>query len=82
MTKFVKKGALVGVEGRLNQRTFTRQDGSKGTAFEVLCDSVQFLEPKGNVAQGAGNEANDIAQPEPVEANNESLDVPDDDLPW
>ena len=45
--KFARKGMLVGVEGRLNQRSFVRADGSKGSVLEVICDSVQFLEPKG-----------------------------------
>ena len=46
--KFARKGMLVGVEGRLNQRSFVRQDGSKGSVLEVICDSVQFLEKKEN----------------------------------
>lgn len=84
MSKFVKKGSLVGVEGRLNQRSFTRNDGSKASAIEVICDSVQFLEPKGNsVNNGDTTSFND----EPSQAldnskNLDSLDLPDDDLPF
>lgn len=83
MTKFLKKGALVGVEGRLTQRSFTRQDGSRASILEVICDSVQFLEPKGegiNVNKAVDNnvEVNQV----PAKEEEESLDVPDDDLPW
>ncbi|MCR5185202.1 MAG: single-stranded DNA-binding protein [Bacilli bacterium] len=81
MVKFTRKGALVGVEGRLNQRNFVRQDGSKGSVIEVLCDSVQFLEPKGN-----SEESVPVFDDQPVEStdskNLDALDLPDDDLPF
>ncbi len=82
MVRFLKKGALVGVEGRLNQRSYQRQDGSKANVLEVLCDSVQFLEPKGD---GQMVET-PIFDDQPVESadskNLDSLDLPDDDLPF
>ncbi len=79
--KFIKKGALVGVEGRLNQRSFTRQDGTKGSAFEVICDSVQFLEPKStnDEIQADTTFASDTANEPKI---SESLDTTDDDLPF
>ena len=83
MTKFLRKGSLVGIEGRLNQRSFTRQDGTKGSVIEVICDSVQFLEPK---SQNAGDEptgfVSDIPAGSEAEKNLDTLDLPDDDLPF
>lgn len=79
VSKFTRKGSLVGVEGRLSQRTFDRKDGTKGSTIEVICDSVQFLEPKGS---NDNNEVkfDDVA---PVEENNlDTLQLPDDDLPF
>ena len=84
--KFAKKGLLVGVEGRLNQRSFVRQDGSKGSVLEVICDSVQFLERReGPVA----NEEMEIPQFDDVAApaqddnkNLDSIEITDDDLPF
>jgi single-strand DNA-binding protein len=81
MVRFVRKGALVGVEGRLNQRSYQRQDGTNAKVFEVLCDSVQFLEPKGDNA----NEDVPTFDDQPVEEagkNLDTLDLPDDDLPF
>ena len=49
MARFTRKGSLVGVEGRLNQRTYDAKDGRKVNVLEVICDSVQFLEPKARV---------------------------------
>lgn len=44
--RFMKKGSLVGVEGRLQSNSYTAQDGSKRTSHNVVCDSVSFLESK------------------------------------
>lgn len=83
MVKFTRKGALVGVEGRLNQRSYQRQDGTKATVYEVLCDSVQFLEPK---ADNQIPNEEPVFDDQPVESadskNLDSLDLPDDDLPF
>ena len=83
MTKFLRKGSLVGIEGRLNQRSFTRQDGTKGSAIEVLCDSVQFLEPK---QQNGDSDSitfeSDVPADNSSDKNLDTLDLPDDDLPF
>lgn len=38
------KGRLVAVEGRLQVRSYTAQDGTKRRASEVVADSVRFLD--------------------------------------
>ena len=85
--KFARKGMLVGVEGRLNQRSFVRQDGSKGSVLEVICDSVQFLERRD--VQVANEEMDipsfdDINQDSSAEEtkNLDSIEITDDDLPF
>lgn len=83
MSKFTRKGSLVGVEGRLNQRSYTRQDGTKANVIEVLCDSVQFLEPKSASQNNAASA--EINNSEPViddSKNLDSIELPDDDLPF
>ena len=83
MTKFLRKGSLVGIEGRLNQRSFVRQDGSKGSVLEVICDSVQFLEPKSaNSNDETVTFDDEIVAPADDNKNLDSLDLPDDDLPF
>lgn len=81
LAKYVKKGALIGVEGRLQ----TRQYDSNGTTryvTEVLCDNVQFLESKNETNQQA--QTSQPAKQEVVEdpfagkINNAS----DEDLPF
>lgn len=50
ITRFMRKGSLVGVEGRLNQRTYDAKDGHKVSVIEVNADLVQFLEKKDSKA--------------------------------
>lgn len=82
VAKFVRKGSLVGVEGRLNQRSYERKDGTKASVIEVVCDSVQFLEPKG------ANDSNDTVTFDDVPANKteenniEAIDLVNDDIPF
>jgi single-strand DNA-binding protein len=51
--QYLKKGRKVLVEGRLvadekgNPRTFMRQDGTPGAAFEVNASTVRFLSSRG-----------------------------------
>lgn len=47
----LSKGRLVGVDGRLQVRTYDASDGTRRQAAEVVADNVQFLGPKG----GAGS---------------------------
>lgn len=48
MTKFLHKGSLIGVEGRIETGSYQAQDGSTRYTTDVICESVQFLEPKKN----------------------------------
>lgn len=45
VNKYVKKGALLGIEGRIQTRQYD-VDGQTRYVTEVVCDSVQFLESK------------------------------------
>jgi single-strand DNA-binding protein len=44
VTQYLTKGRLVAVEGRLQIRSWTAQDGTKRTAAEVVADNVQGLD--------------------------------------
>jgi len=45
-SKYVHKGSLVGVDGRIQVRNYEAKDGTKRYITEVVCDSVAFLESK------------------------------------
>lgn len=44
--KHLHKGSKVAIVGAIQQRNFIRKDGSKGSVYEVIADSVEFLDPK------------------------------------
>lgn len=46
VAKHVRKGSKVAVQGRIQQRTYLAKDGSKKYVYEVIADSVEFLDPK------------------------------------
>ena len=45
-SKYVRKGSKIAVTGSIEQRTFLVQDGSKRSTYDVIADSVEFLDPK------------------------------------
>lgn len=88
VAKFVRKGSLVAVSGRLNQRKYTNRDNQQVTVIETIADNVDFLEPKS--ANGATSDAN-IRQQAPAQdyvddaadsGNLDGIDVVSDDLPF
>lgn len=48
VTKYFKKGSLIGVEGSIRTRKYEDRDGNKRTVFEVIANQVHFLESKRN----------------------------------
>ena len=82
LVKNTRKGSKVAVDGSLNQRNFERRDGTKGKAIEIVVDSVTFLDPNPN------RESNAVEEPKfddiqvPPSNNLDSIDLPDDDLPF
>lgn len=82
--KYVRKGSLVGVEGRIQQRTYDKKDGTKANVLEVVADSVQFLEPKGSKGENIDNNVKEDVSTDTsdTEKNMEGADLVDDDLPF
>lgn len=48
VNQYLSKGKLAGVDGRLQSRSYENKEGQKVFVTEVVCDNVQFLEPKGS----------------------------------
>lgn len=46
VNNFLSKGSLAGIDGRLQSRSYDNQQGQRVFVTEVICYSVQFLEPK------------------------------------
>ncbi len=64
VAKYLTKGRLVGIDGRLSQRKYTTQDGQDRNVIEVVAERVQGLDrPRDDAAKPANTES---AAPEPV----------------
>lgn len=46
VAKCLHKGSKCVVKGAIQQRNFVRRDGTKGSTYEILADSVEFLDPE------------------------------------
>jgi len=73
--QYLSKGAPCGVEGRLQSRTWTTQDGQPRKDFEVQADRISFLESR---AERERREANRQGAPPPAPTGGRP---PDDEPP-
>ena len=88
--QYLAKGRPVAVDGRLEWREYTTQDGQKRQAVEIIADSVQFLgtrdQSNGN---GSGN-TSAVRSAMPTPSDTGDFDTPtastttasDDDIPF
>ena len=69
--RYLDKGSLISVDGRIQTGSFEGQDGTRRYTTEVIADQVNFLESKN---QSRSNSAASYPQPEQVPfMNNESM---------
>lgn len=73
--KYLTRGTRVAIEGRLQSRTYTTQDGAKRYAVDIAVDTVEFAGAKPeNAAQ---------SQQQPSQQPGQFTEVDDDpDLPF
>ncbi|UFA53829.1 single-stranded DNA-binding protein [Staphylococcus aureus] len=87
VNNYLSKGSLAGVDGRLQSRSYENQEGRRVFVTEVVCDSVQFLEPKNNNQQN-NQQQNGQAQTGNNPFNNGTqnatapIDIYSEDLPF
>ena len=53
MAQYLHKGSLIGLEGRLQARSYDNQQGQRVHVVEVVAESIEFLEPKSSRPQTA-----------------------------
>lgn len=83
MKKFVKKGALLGIEGRIQTRNYEDSTGTTRYVTEVQVDSVQLLESKGDSSPSGEYEDKTSREEQQDEFYETSKKlVADDDLPF
>ncbi|MDX9753249.1 MAG: single-stranded DNA-binding protein [bacterium] len=83
--EYVKKGYLIGVEGALHMRKYQTREGENRTAYEVVCDNIQFLD-RGSRSGGGAYEPTPFSDadappetsfnPPPVDSGPDDADLP------
>ena len=79
---FTSKGSLVGIDGRIQTRSYDNKDGQRVYVTEVVVDRVQFLDSRnsGNSMNVSTDETNNVSpadfqESEPQKETNVSDDV-------
>lgn len=82
LANWAKKGALIGIAGRIQTRSYENQQGQRVYVTEVVADSFQLLESRkdreGGQSQGYSHP--DFSRQTQMNAN--PMDISDDDLPF
>lgn len=81
LAQYMGKGSQIGIDGRIQTRSYEGQDGKRVYVTEVVADNVQFLESR--KSQGQQQQAQhqpSYTQQEPRQL--EPIDISDDDLPF
>lgn len=78
LATWAKKGALIGITGRIQTRNYDNQQGQRVYVTEVVADSFQLLESRNKSA----NHSSMDEQMPPDFGNNNPMDISDDDLPF
>jgi len=82
--QYLSKGRPVAVDGRLEWREYTTQDGQRRQTVEVIADTVQFLAGREQNGNGSGN-ARAVAAAAPSDTGDfgtPASTVSDDDIPF
>ena len=78
LANWAKKGALIGITGRIQTRNYENQQGQRVYVTEVVADSFQLLEfnKQNDRGQSQNHSQQDFAR------QAEPMDISDDDLPF
>lgn len=84
VSKYLSKGSLAGVDGRIQSRNYENNEGRRVFVTEVVADNVQFLEPKNNNQQNNQSQQQGQASAgnNPFGNDNGINDIDDSTLPF
>lgn len=82
LANWAKKGALIGITGRIQTRNYENQQGQRVYVTEVVAEQFQLLESRKDreVGQSQGYSQPDFSRQ--ATANTSHMDISDDDLPF
>ena len=81
IVQYCKKGHRIGIEGRLQQRSWDDQNGAKRSTVEIITDNIQFLSPRESFSGDTQIDMNASYQDMPMsEMDNNPFS--DDEIPF
>lgn len=75
--KYLHKGSRCGVEGSIQVRSYTTQDGQKRSVAEIVADAVEFLHERTETTTGANSSVQGDSQTQQLGFR----DLSDEELP-
>ena len=75
-SKYLSKGNMVAIDGRLQIRNYENDKGERRTIAEIVAENAQFLTPKANTREDSNSASFDHNLDEPDEMK------PLDDIPF
>jgi single-strand DNA-binding protein len=86
IAKYVGKGSMVAVDGRIQTRNYEAQDGTRRYITEIVCDNTRFLDtrsPSESTGDSMRQPFPDMSEPkEDPFASLQDIEIGDDDLPF
>lgn len=95
LANYTSKGSLIGVEGRIQTRSYDNTQGQRVYVTEVVAEEVTFLESKKTDTQSNGDyqqtnpqqynsnqSSNQYSNQDPFDKSGTPVDIEDDDLPF
>ena len=83
LSNFAKKGALIGITGRIQTRNYENQQGQKVYVTEVVADNFQMLESNKSQGQQDNKPQTQNKKPQsPDPFGSNPMEISDDDLPF
>lgn len=92
--KYLKKGSLVYVEGKIRYRSYDDKDGNKKYVTEIICESFKMLEKKSDSSGSSQSDSHEESRSSNNRSSNQqsnsnhntpannNTNMADDDLPF
>lgn len=82
LASWAKKGALIGVTGRIQIRSYDNQQGQRVYVTEVVAEQFQLLESRNSQSQSQGQQKQAQQQTPDFSRQGAPMDISDDMLPF
>lgn len=82
LANWAKKGALIGITGRIQTRSYENQQGQRVYVTEVVANDFQLLESRKDREAGQSQGYSQLDFSRQATANTSPMDISDDDLPF